>query len=422
MTEPASDRLDSWKAIAEYLRRDVATVRRWERERGLPAHRVPGGRGASVFAYRSEIDAWLRAKNDTTVTVPPRRHAWAIGTVAAAMTLAVVWRLHSAPITIPVEDLKIAVGESAVVATDPRGAEMWRYRTPAGYRLSFSEYGDRSVAVSGVTPAVYAISGTRVRLSDSRVESGELMEFSADGVLRRTFAFDDHVTFDRQRYGTPWGITALAVDESHGSRRIAVAAHHFEWSASVVTVLDENFRRLGTYWQWGWIEGVRWLGPDRLLIAGFNDARDGGMVALLDPSTMNGQSPEAAGAHGYCDDCGRTSPVKMVVMPRSELNRATQSRFNRVQLEVLPDRIVARTIEVPQGTSDAVDALYEFSPQLDLVRASFSGPYLELHDALSARGQLDHDRQHCPDRSGPRQILTWDRDRGWQPLHISHPT
>ena len=37
-------RLDSWKAIAGHLGRDVRTVLRWEKERGLPVHRVPGGR------------------------------------------------------------------------------------------------------------------------------------------------------------------------------------------------------------------------------------------------------------------------------------------------------------------------------------------------------------------------------------------
>jgi len=51
-------RLDSWKAIAAYLRRDLATVRRWERDLGLPVYRV-GGTGRSVFAYAHEIDAWL---------------------------------------------------------------------------------------------------------------------------------------------------------------------------------------------------------------------------------------------------------------------------------------------------------------------------------------------------------------------------
>jgi TolB-like protein/Flp pilus assembly protein TadD len=57
-SEPsASERLDSWKEIAAYLRRDESTVRRWEKE-GLPVHRHNHKKKASVYAHKSEIDAW----------------------------------------------------------------------------------------------------------------------------------------------------------------------------------------------------------------------------------------------------------------------------------------------------------------------------------------------------------------------------
>ena len=58
--EPASaaDRLDSWKQIAAYLKRGVRTVRRWERDEGLPVHRQIHRVLGSVYAFRSEIDAW----------------------------------------------------------------------------------------------------------------------------------------------------------------------------------------------------------------------------------------------------------------------------------------------------------------------------------------------------------------------------
>ncbi|HSG00837.1 MAG TPA: hypothetical protein VLA20_06880 [Vicinamibacterales bacterium] len=35
----ADERLESWKEIAAYLKRDESTVRRWERSEGLPVHR-----------------------------------------------------------------------------------------------------------------------------------------------------------------------------------------------------------------------------------------------------------------------------------------------------------------------------------------------------------------------------------------------
>jgi TolB-like protein/tetratricopeptide (TPR) repeat protein len=54
----ATDRLDSWKDVAAYLKRDVTTVQRWERREGLPIHRQQHDKLGSVYAFRHEIDAW----------------------------------------------------------------------------------------------------------------------------------------------------------------------------------------------------------------------------------------------------------------------------------------------------------------------------------------------------------------------------
>jgi Tol biopolymer transport system component len=57
-----SDRLDSWKEIASYLRRDVTTVQRWEKREGMPVHRHLHDRMGSVYAFRSELDVWARSR------------------------------------------------------------------------------------------------------------------------------------------------------------------------------------------------------------------------------------------------------------------------------------------------------------------------------------------------------------------------
>jgi hypothetical protein len=59
------DRLDSWKEIATYLRREVRTVQLWEKNEGLPVHRHFHKRLGSVYALRSEIDGWLHRASRT---------------------------------------------------------------------------------------------------------------------------------------------------------------------------------------------------------------------------------------------------------------------------------------------------------------------------------------------------------------------
>ncbi len=66
---PSEDRtfhLGSWKEIAAYLKRGERTVRRWEKAEGLPVHRHIHEKAASVYAYSSELDAWVQTRGAKT--------------------------------------------------------------------------------------------------------------------------------------------------------------------------------------------------------------------------------------------------------------------------------------------------------------------------------------------------------------------
>jgi TolB-like protein/Tfp pilus assembly protein PilF len=57
---PVNDRLDSWKEIAAYLKKEVRTVQRWEKTGGLPVRRLAHGKQGTVFAYKPDLEAWWR--------------------------------------------------------------------------------------------------------------------------------------------------------------------------------------------------------------------------------------------------------------------------------------------------------------------------------------------------------------------------
>lgn len=114
-----SDRLDSWKKIATYLKRDVRTVQRWEQREGMPVHRHVHDKLGSVFAFRLELDKWWEGRSaQLAQEVPVERESLGGGgseaqngpradspaqpsrlvrwTVAAALVLiagALVWRV-----------------------------------------------------------------------------------------------------------------------------------------------------------------------------------------------------------------------------------------------------------------------------------------------------------------------------------------
>ncbi len=107
-SERLEDRLDSWKEIAAYLKRDVTTVQRWEKREGMPVHRHLHDRMGSVYASRADLDTWMRSRNlhtgqeNGSITVfadppglPPQLTTsksptrWSLGLPLAAVALAI---------------------------------------------------------------------------------------------------------------------------------------------------------------------------------------------------------------------------------------------------------------------------------------------------------------------------------------------
>ena len=93
---PNEGRLDSWKKIAVYLKRDITTVQRWEKREGMPVHRHLHDKMGSVYAFQSELDAWMQGRSgEPPLGVSESRTRWpAIAAAGALGTLAIaalVW-------------------------------------------------------------------------------------------------------------------------------------------------------------------------------------------------------------------------------------------------------------------------------------------------------------------------------------------
>jgi hypothetical protein len=341
--------------------------------------------------------------------------AWRWGvvtTLVALVVLSLTWRVGSSRAEDPPPNVEVTA--DAVVATGADGVLRWRYAFPTGQGIIplTDRQGRPRTMVTASDPGVLVASMSR-SINGSFTAGGELFWFSPSGSLKKTFSLTDRLDFGSETFAEPWILTDAIPDSAGGNRRIAVAAHHFHWWPSIVTILDSQLTRRGTFVNAGWVERLEWLSPDRLLIAGFSNARDGGMVALLDPNALAGQSPPTTEPKFTCTSCASGAPIRYVVLPRSEVNRLSASPFNRAVLEILPDRLFVRTIEVPATGSTAVDALYEFTPGLEFIRASFSDRYWEAHRALEVQGKITHTKERCPDRAGPRTIETWEPATGW---------
>jgi hypothetical protein len=229
-SNPPGSRLDGWKEIAAYFDKSVRTVQRWEKELGLPIHRVGSGRGESVHALVDELERWRQT--------PPARTAE--GEAEAAEPAEQASLEPSAP-TVPAAEpaapeLPLASEPPARAVRSPRGKPVtfWEWLTatpPTDWIISLAVMLVTVVAIvwairpallgigpptpAGETgpprvPASYEVTGTALRVYD--VDKRLLWEHRFDFPLREQ-AYEESV-----RAGSP----PVVMDELDGDGRVEV--------------------------------------------------------------------------------------------------------------------------------------------------------------------------------------------------------
>ncbi len=122
---PAENRLDSWKEIAAYLNRDVTTVQRWEKREGMPVHRHVHDRIGSVYAFRTELDAWTGSRKLQGATDSENKLSPTLDSLPDSRSLGLWTSLVS---------WKVAVPLVAVVAALAIGVGLWLQKTEYFWR------------------------------------------------------------------------------------------------------------------------------------------------------------------------------------------------------------------------------------------------------------------------------------------------
>jgi hypothetical protein len=222
------NRLDSWKAIAQHIGRDVSTAIRWERERGLPVHRVPGNKRGSVYALTDEIDRWLGGKDvapsEGTTSARPvaglGRGWWfaaALLAVVAATSLARAARSGASkrPDAAAIAGVGFAGTQLQALADD--GRVLWNHDfgrpvvarkdpLPDGSTHIFArEDIDGDARAELLVSVLFGPGNTNAPRA-----RGELYAFSADGRSLWSQGLDDSLSFGAGKYGPPWRDVGVA--------------------------------------------------------------------------------------------------------------------------------------------------------------------------------------------------------------------
>jgi hypothetical protein len=424
--DSTNGRLDSWKEIAEYLGRDVRTLLRWEKEKGLPVHTVPGGKRRTVYAFKHEIDAWLAKEQpaeenqQSAIDQPlPTQMFWrrvpaaiwaALGLVLLGFAAfgAYRWREISSPTL-----TSILQEGNRLVAISPNSSVAWTYEFPGG---------PANVLKSLVVPNPHknGAAGVLVTVGLGERSGDALYFFSPRGQPVWQFQSNDTVSFSSGDHKLSWGFNLIGTLQQKDETKILLTTRGYTWWPSQVLVLNMRGEVESRFINSGWIDTISIIESPRgrmLAAGGVNNSHNGGAVALLDASGFSGSSPEEPGSAFECKSCPPGRPLKYFVIPRSELNVISGSSLYPAGGEPAGSTVLVSKHELPGSIGQPPPAsIIEFSLDFQLHRASYDDHYWEWHRKLEIEGKLAHSREKCPERDGPPFIREWTPEHGWREI------
>lgn len=465
--KPASgSRLDSWKTIAEYCKRDVRTVTRWADERRMPIHRVPGGKRGSVFAFVEEIDVWMVSQGSGAaennhhgngsgpssgeIGHPAENAASAIGdkqhpqslksllkwlwgskgarfalagaAVFVAVLIARVLRPHSGEAS---QLFSVKFVGDTLEARDSRGRILWTHR----YGLPFDDLPRNSES-----PRIADYFGdggrevaTLVTLRSSPNPDDELQReidfFGGTGSLLWRYVPDKTFRFGTHELKSPWAFLDLLVSHSDSRPTLLAAAGHRAWGNSFVAQLDPRtghdrmrFVNTGVLYR---LNELKTSSGTFLLAGGFNNEWDGGSLAIMNEDRPFAASPQTPGTRHYCDSCPPGVPDYYLVFPRSEINKVAGIYEDPIfDIRVAEGGVEVRKYERRGQAKENTVYFLTLEPHFELVSLRYDSDYDMLHKAWSAAGKLPHSLEDCPERVHPQPVRLWTPGSGWTNIRV----
>lgn len=382
-TEPS--RLNGWKDIATHLGKGVRTVQRWEKQYGLPVHRI--GEGVKiVYALPDEIDEWLgrvrqghsgdggTGNGETAPTLPGAAAdapllnggrpaigpAPAVAGDAGAMAPArpgrrrVVMAVASVALVVitGIGWLTLALGRpgasdgTADGASAPRGAAL-----PASFRvekdhlavldaegrLAWTHPLDPVATQNWFQPrpgwsepvAIVDLDGDGPRevliSTPYRWPRGyHLVCLNADGTTRWTREPDDRHRFGDQWYSAPWSSAYFKVSRRpDGSAVVLAAFHHHLLFPSVLEQIAPDGRVVSRYWSNGYVASISEATWQgrEVLLVGAASNEFKGNALAILDRANPSGSAPAENPNYRCATCPGPAPLSFVVFPPPPLGR-----------------------------------------------------------------------------------------------------
>lgn len=432
----------SWKEIAEYLKCDVRTCRRWELTHGLPIHRLEGSSKSRIFAYQEELDNWVKGKNGAAERTdekeqaaepspkarvsaspgPIRRYIYLGIPLLAAGSLVFLYFFRAWLAPAPPAGFRIDGSELVVLAKN--GHELWRYNTRLENLLDDKAYHSRFQTKSYKAATDLPWIMIRDINKDGKPEvlfctwasdehrGGDLICFNDRGKELWRFRGGREMWCGTRPYSSEYNIVGFdTLDIDDGTPEIVVISHQTPNWLAQLAVLDANGRLTGEFWNSGHLSDFTLADLEQdsqkeLLVVGLNNEYTKGCLIVFDPRDISGCSPQAK-AEFTCRGVGPGTEKYYLLFPRTDVDLASYpvEAVGRINAET-PNILSLETV------ISGIYFILDFN--LSVEDVTLSHGFMIKHSEALAAGRVDSSLENPRYKEDLIKGVLYYDGRGWR--------
>jgi hypothetical protein len=441
-TPPPGKKLSSWKEIAAYLGQSERTCRRWEKELGLPIHRLEGSQKSRVFAFGDELNAWQSRKLVSNAAKvrdhsKPRKYLRPLFAAPAMVIVLVV--LFRGAVDHQIAGVKII--DSAIAAVNDQNRELWRRDTfirnlrENGFYLKHSNWRrldfdnkfrnimnlplviTRDLNDDGDSEVLFV-----VKTADE-IHEGVLICYDKRGNEIWRFTAGRVMKYGKLNLTNDFVIVGIDVADIDRDQNleILIVSHYLENYPTQVAILDCKGRLLGEYWNSGQFNDFVFEDIDGdhqvdLLLAGQNQEYHKPCLVRLDPRDLRGFSPNTS--EYSCPVFLRGSEVSYILFPQTEIDRLLGPGH-------AVDFIAMDTNESIKVSTNCSESAFRLTRDLEIIEVILGDNFQRLNANLAKEHKLTKELNPIKTAQMLSEGLLYrdTKNAGWVPHPaISYPT
>ncbi|MFO7981681.1 MAG: hypothetical protein R6V00_12755 [Candidatus Aminicenantes bacterium] len=384
--------LISWKEIASYLGCRIRTCQRWEKESGLPVYRFLESSKSRVFAYKHELDDWMKPKSQSR---PKNTGKYIAILIPPAVLVLIYFAFIKSPSLSQPHDFGIEGSE--LVILDKNDHELGRFDTGLNnlqneefYRDHFQFKRPTKIHSKLELPLIMIqdIDNDSQKevlfspITTIQKNTGKLFCLSDKGEVKWMFNVRKEIVFGQKPYTLNY-IRGFTVSDILGDELlevIVIAEAGFMFPTQVV-ILDHKGKPLKEYWNSGRMTDFSFYDLDKdgqkeIILAGRNNEYDKGCLIVLESDFKTGGSPQT----GYYKSPELKQGVEKyyIILPNTKVGTKNFARDPLGRIHIIDEGTISA--ESYSGI------FFEFDFDLKLKEIRFSDLYENFHNEAYQEG------------------------------------